>query len=149
MCHDAGVWLGRWFVVDPLSSPGLDSGSVFRVPESAIPAGVLSDRDTVCSRGFAEMAAGPAQPIKKVSIGPAGGSSASKKSLRFAWRVRAWRHYALARVSRQALSSRASISCPIADSSTITSPVPTSSVLSPTRNATKPDRTCRVRGPAV
>jgi hypothetical protein len=28
-----------WFVVDPLSLPGLDSGSVFRVPESAIPSG--------------------------------------------------------------------------------------------------------------
>jgi hypothetical protein len=54
----------------------------FRLPrprECHPTAGVRSDRDTVCSRGFAEMAAGPAQPIRKVSIGPPGaGERASK-----------------------------------------------------------------------
>ena len=55
----------------------------------------------------------------------------------------------LTRVSRHALSSRASTSCSTADSRITTSPGPSVRVRPAARKRTDPDRTCRVIGPAA
>jgi len=77
MMLGSGSAVGSSWTPSPYQASTLvPSSASQRVPS---PAGVLSDRDTACSRGFAEMAAGTAQLIRKVSIGPPGaGERASK-----------------------------------------------------------------------
>ena len=73
MMLESGPAVGSSWTPSPYQASTLvPSSASQRVPS---PAGVLSDRDTVRSRAssIAEMAAGPAQPVKKVSIGPTGG----------------------------------------------------------------------------
>src|ERR1044071_9659193 len=79
MMLESGPAVGSSWTPSPHQASTLvPSSASQRVPS---PAEVPSDRDTLRSRasGFAEMAAGPAQPVKKVSIGPPGaGERASK-----------------------------------------------------------------------